>query len=60
VERDERGAVRDLAEERRLVGDLVDGDLAVGPEALEVLGLGRPQVVLLQAADGQDPDLEAQ
>jgi len=60
VERDDGGVGRHLAQERRLVGHLVHRDLAVGAQPLEVLRLGRLEVLLLEATDRQDADLQAQ
>jgi hypothetical protein len=48
------------APERLFVLELADGEIGVPAEAFQVLGLRRLEVGLLEAADREDEDLQAE
>jgi hypothetical protein len=58
IERDQERALGQRAQERGLVLALLDREAAVRAQPPGVLRLGGAQVVVLQAADGQDRDLQ--
>ncbi len=58
VERVEMRGLRDRREQRGLVLGLDDRQRAVRPETLEVLGLGRREIRLLEPTDDGERDLQ--
>jgi hypothetical protein len=53
-------AIGEGAPERLFVLELADGEIGVPAEAFQVLGLRRLEVGLLEAADREDEDLQAE